>query len=335
MDVSSHKAENGLATIAITAFNAEETIAKAVSSALSQDYYPREILILDDASTDNTLSILESISSRHPEVRILRHTLNKGVAAARNTLLENARGDFVVFFDDDDESTSSRVRIQIAAIITYEYIHRPRGPVFCHTARLQTLPDGSHHFESAMGCLDFNVSRAPNGPDVARWILAGTSLKDHYGPTATCSQAARKSAYMLVGEFDEAFRRSEDTDYAIRAALIGSHFIGLPEPMVAQTITFSNEKTALAERDMFLAVVKKHRSVFLSKKHYKFTVNWIHLKHEFILGRLLNCIGFSIRLFLSSPTFFAQRLFNSINGMRSLMSRRRTQSFVGKQGVKM
>ena len=68
---------------------------------------------------------------------------------------------------------------------------------------------------------------APNGISVAKRILIGLPLKNGYGSMATCSQMARVQTYKDVGGFDDFFRRSEDTDLIISAALKGLILLGL------------------------------------------------------------------------------------------------------------
>lgn len=101
-----------LVTIAIPMFNAENYIEKSLCSALAQTYDNIEILIVDDASTDNSKSIVSKIASEHPwgdVVRMLCHEINKGVSEARNTLLDNAKGKYIIFLDSDDALTNDCV----------------------------------------------------------------------------------------------------------------------------------------------------------------------------------------------------------------------------------
>lgn len=101
-----------LVTIAIPMFNAENYIEKSLCSALAQTYDNIEILIVDDSSTDNSKSIVSTIASEHPRgnvVRMLCHEINKGVSEARNTLLDNAKGKYIIFLDSDDALTNDCV----------------------------------------------------------------------------------------------------------------------------------------------------------------------------------------------------------------------------------
>ena len=93
-----------LVTIGLTTYNAADTLERALESALSQTWKPVEIIIVDDCSTDGTVALLKRLAHDLPQVRVLFNTINGGVAIARNRILNEARGDFVVYFDDDDRS---------------------------------------------------------------------------------------------------------------------------------------------------------------------------------------------------------------------------------------
>ena len=70
-----------------------------------------------------------------------------------------------------------------------------------------------------------NEGVVPHGIDVALRILMGKPMPNIFGSTATCSQMSRLGTYKALGGFDEDFRRSEDTEFNVRAAIYGAHFL--------------------------------------------------------------------------------------------------------------
>ena len=85
--------------VIIPTYNRAGFVAGAVESALGQTRRPDEVLVVDDGSTDDTLSILERYG---PPVRVIRKNKNEGRSAARNTALIASRSDAVMFLDSDD-----------------------------------------------------------------------------------------------------------------------------------------------------------------------------------------------------------------------------------------
>lgn len=85
-------------SVLIPAYNCSKTIQATLESVLSQTVAADQVLVMDDGSTDNTPAILESYGAR---ITVLRQP-NKGVAAARNALVNRAVGDLVAFVDADD-----------------------------------------------------------------------------------------------------------------------------------------------------------------------------------------------------------------------------------------
>ncbi|NGP18552.1 glycosyltransferase family 2 protein [Devosia chinhatensis] len=133
-----------LITIGATAYQAENSIERAVSSALRQDWPGIEIVIVDDGSTDGTWNALQRLAASHKEIRAFRQETNQGVGSARSRIVREARGAFICFFDDDDESAPDRVRRQLERILNYEAQSADGAPVICHTARRQVLLQGAH-----------------------------------------------------------------------------------------------------------------------------------------------------------------------------------------------
>ena len=96
--------KNELITIGIPCFNAKDTILRALKSALNQDWSNKEILVIDDASTDQSPETIQNFIEQHPNVNLIKNNSNAGPAVARQTILNEAKGSFIAFFDDDDES---------------------------------------------------------------------------------------------------------------------------------------------------------------------------------------------------------------------------------------
>lgn len=88
-----------LITIAITACNDERHLAKAIDSAIAQEGIDREIIVVDDGSTDNTDKVLDRYTDR---IEIIRHKTNRGAVMARRTVLNNAHGEWITMIDGDD-----------------------------------------------------------------------------------------------------------------------------------------------------------------------------------------------------------------------------------------
>ena len=90
-------------SIIIPAYNAAKTLVRTVDSIVNQNYsnLNYEIIIINDGSTDNTVSVLNGISKLYKNVCII-HKENGGVSSARNAGLKVAQGDYIYFMDSDD-----------------------------------------------------------------------------------------------------------------------------------------------------------------------------------------------------------------------------------------
>ena len=91
-----------LVSIMIPAYNAAETLAQSINSALEQPYPNKEILIINDGSTDNTREIAERFAKQHSIITVIDHPYNQGLLAARLTGFRHARGYYSMALDADD-----------------------------------------------------------------------------------------------------------------------------------------------------------------------------------------------------------------------------------------
>ena len=120
-----------LITIAITCFNAEKTIERAILSALNQDWPNFEVIIIDDASNDSSKEIIKKYESKIKNLQFYNQKINNGCAKARNILISKAKGEFIAFFDDDDFSHSDRLSLQFEHLIGYEKSINKINSLFC------------------------------------------------------------------------------------------------------------------------------------------------------------------------------------------------------------
>ena len=89
-------------SVIIPVYNAEETIIRCLKSVTEQTIAPKEIICIDDGSTDNSLVLLRRYSLSHHEVKVINHD-NMGTGATRNVGIDIALGEYIAFIDADDE----------------------------------------------------------------------------------------------------------------------------------------------------------------------------------------------------------------------------------------
>lgn len=89
-------------SIVVPIYNGEKYVDDCVKSILFQTYAEWELIIIDNASTDNSLEICRKYAAKDDRVQILQQHHNMGVSAARNLGIEKARGEFITFIDIDD-----------------------------------------------------------------------------------------------------------------------------------------------------------------------------------------------------------------------------------------
>lgn len=100
-----------LVSVIIPTYNRAGLIARAVKSVFAQSYTRLEVIVVDNASSDNTAEAVKSISDER--LRFIRHEVNKGPAASRNTGLRCSRGDYITFLDSDDEWLPQKLACQL------------------------------------------------------------------------------------------------------------------------------------------------------------------------------------------------------------------------------
>lgn len=101
----------------IPCYNSEKFIARAIESALNQTETDYEIILVDNNSTDNTVSIINDYAKRYPNIITVLHEYKKGAPAARNKGLHHAKGEWIQFLDSDDELLPNKTEHQLKLVV--------------------------------------------------------------------------------------------------------------------------------------------------------------------------------------------------------------------------
>lgn len=99
-------------SVIISVYNGEKYLEEALDSALSQSYPNKEIIVVNDGSTDRTDAILEKFKAKILTI----HQENQGLGCGRNTGIAVATGEYISFLDHDDQWMPDKLRIQMEAM---------------------------------------------------------------------------------------------------------------------------------------------------------------------------------------------------------------------------
>ena len=119
--------QDNLVTIITPIYNGERYISETIESVLLQSYPNWEMIIINDGSTDNSASVVNSYVVKDPRIKLLTQ-INSGSAVARNNSIRNANGRFIALLDSDDlwdpifiESQLSLMKEKDAVLVCSSY----------------------------------------------------------------------------------------------------------------------------------------------------------------------------------------------------------------------
>lgn len=142
----------------IPAYNAEHTLSECLRSIFNQTRHPHEIILVDDASTDETWQVVQDMSRGHENLVAVQQTRNLGASASRNRAIRMASGEFVIFQDADDVAPPDRtelcLRIFEATGAELIYGQKERFAQDCRrrVGADRALPPTPHNVVSGTGC---------------------------------------------------------------------------------------------------------------------------------------------------------------------------------------
>jgi len=183
-------------SIVMPSHNRAATLARAIDSVLAQTDVARELIVVDDGSTDGTAELLQSYGDRLIVVRLER---NGGSNHARNRGIERAKGDVVCFIDSDDEFLPHKLRF-----VAEYFTDNPKVDALIDSFETRFPPQ---HHKASLWRINPTMR---NSADMRRAIFDRTIYK------ATPAISVRRQALFDIGLFDETLKRRQDMDLILR-----------------------------------------------------------------------------------------------------------------------
>jgi glycosyltransferase involved in cell wall biosynthesis len=196
-------------SVVIPLYNCVDRIEGAILSALNQVPEPVEIIVVDDASTDQIDAA--ALTAIDPRVRVIRHEVNRGGGVARNTGIDAANGQLIAFLDADDRWLPGKLERQLSQIWDLRF----ENVFACANVRLEGPSPKKVIYNS----------RPPyEGEDISRYFL----IHDCTFQTSTLVVPAKLAKSV---RFDDRLRRHQDWDFIFRLIRNGARYLYCDEPL--------------------------------------------------------------------------------------------------------
>lgn len=215
--------QSPLVSVVIPTYNRADDIVDAVRSVRDQTYEPLEILVVDDASVDDTPLRIQEIQD--DDLRYFRQDHNQGASASRNTGIQAARGDWIAFLDSDDRWNRRKIQRQLEVAEASEH-----DPGLVYSGLTVTGSDGEA----------VKILPSDRG-DIYRRQLE----RDRMGPTSTW--LVKSECFRVIGGFNESYPVRNDYEFSLR--LSEEYAVEyVREPMVYMDTSRENRLSSEASR---------------------------------------------------------------------------------------
>ncbi len=186
-------------SVLMSVYNTQRYLAEAIDSILHQSFTDFEFIIINDGSTDESLTVLQAYAQHDPRIRLISRD-NRGLARTKNELVSLAHGEFLAIMDSDDVAMPDRFAHQV------DFLHA-NPDVVC--------VGGAYDFIDEAGRLLEHVSVPLTDDDLQRFALQGKVLINH--PSAMI----RRQALEQVGGYDETMHTDGILDLWLRLGEVG------------------------------------------------------------------------------------------------------------------
>ncbi|EQB3100323.1 glycosyltransferase [Clostridium botulinum] len=205
-------------SVAIPCYNCKKYIKKTIKTLLKQTILPKEIILVNDNSSDDTIKVLEEIQNSNKEiVRVFNLTKNKGPSFARNYAVDKSKGDYILFMDSDDLASPYLIEKSLTKLKSMNGKSHDKW-ILSYTSYIQIDEN------------DNIISDIIKGIQVETEEILGYEFLRNY-IISTSGVILKKNYFYEAGKFNERLSYSEDWDLWIKVAALGG-FSYLNEPLV-------------------------------------------------------------------------------------------------------
>lgn len=259
------KEETPTVSVIIPTYNRANMVSRAIQSVLEQTYEDFELIVVDDASTDNTEDVVKGFNDS--KIKYLRHDENKGGSVARNTGIRHSVGKFLSFLDDDDEFLPDHLTILVETI-------KGLGSEWGIVYGGKIAVDGN------------NSSKI-----YPKWKGEVSDKILVYGSVGIPTALIRRSCFEIVGLFDESFPRHQDWEMYVRLAKRYKFFPVNDATVRVYSSSPPSLKNVLYSKQLFLEKFSEEISslTFLDRrkfffKHYNTLAKFSFKENSFYIG---------------------------------------------------
>lgn len=228
-----------LVSIIIPAYNAEQWIAQSLQSAIAQTWQRKEIIVIDDGSTDRTAEVARRFASK--EVKVVS-TPNGGLSAAVNHAIRLSQGDYIQELDSDDILSPDKIERQLEAVRGGDskrlLLSSPWAYFHYRTSRAIFIPNSLWHDLSPV-----------------EWLLRKLGENLHM---QNATWLASRELIEAAGPWDERLQYDQDGEYFARVLLASEGTRFVPEGRIYYRISGSSRISYIGNSD------KKKNSLFIS-----------------------------------------------------------------------
>jgi glycosyltransferase involved in cell wall biosynthesis len=242
-----------LVSVYITTYNRADKLQRAIKSVITQTYKNIEIIVVDDASSDNTEAIMENLIKIYSQLKYIKLSKNCGANYARNIAIKKANGYFITGLDDDDEMLPKRVEKMVHAY------------------------DEKYALIATEHYLDYGKFRKYKRLTRSKYITFQDLL---YANLIGNQILTTKKKMIQAGLFDEDIKAAQDHDMWLRLLQNGQKAKIVKEAL--QVIYIGHESITMSKNKFsgYFQVYKKYKKYFSKKQRKYWLLNFYYWRDK-------------------------------------------------------